>query len=101
MQIPILIEPVEGNGFRSRGGELFALSAEGSTRDEVLEKLRAQLALRMSQGAEFLLLDSAAPPQVNPWIEYAGMFKNDPYFDEWQEAIAENRRKIDENKDIP
>ena len=34
MQIPILIEPVAGNGFRSRGGEPFALSADGATREE-------------------------------------------------------------------
>lgn len=32
---------------------------------------------------------------VNPWLEFAEMFKDDPYFDEWQEAIAENRRKAD------
>ena len=36
----------------------------------------------------------------NPWIEFAGMFKDDPYFDEWQEAIAENRRKADQDPDI-
>jgi len=36
MNIPILIEPVPGNGFRSRGGEPFALSAEGETRAQVL-----------------------------------------------------------------
>ncbi len=39
--------------------------------------------------------------QANPWIEFAGMFKDDPYFEEWPNAIAENRRKIDEDADIP
>jgi hypothetical protein len=38
---------------------------------------------------------------MNPWVECEGMFKNDPYFDEWQQAIAENRRKVDEDPDIP
>lgn len=32
MQIPILIELLPGTGFRSRGGEPFALSADGATR---------------------------------------------------------------------
>ena len=31
MQIPILIEPVAGNGFRFRGGEPFGLSVEGAS----------------------------------------------------------------------
>jgi hypothetical protein len=46
LRIPILIEPVAGKGFRSLGGEPFALSAEGATREEVLAKLHAQLQAR-------------------------------------------------------
>ncbi len=48
MQIPILIEPVAGNGFRSRGGEPFDLSAEGITPEEVRAKLHEQLQARLS-----------------------------------------------------
>jgi hypothetical protein len=101
MHIPILIEPVAGNGFRSRGGEPFALSAEGATRDEVLAKLRAQLESRLRNGAEVVSLDTGAQATENPWVEFAGMFENDPYFDEWQQAIAENRRKADEDSEVP
>jgi hypothetical protein len=101
VQIPILIEPVPGDGFQSRGGEPFALSAHGATRAEVLAKLREQLQARLRDGAEVVTLDLGERPTANPWVEFAGMFKDDPYFDEWQQAIAENRRKIDENRDIP
>ena len=31
MKIAVLIEPVPGNGFRAKGGEPFAMSAEGAT----------------------------------------------------------------------
>lgn len=101
MQIPILIEPVAGNGFRSRGGEPFALSAQGATREEVLEKLREQFHAQLRDGAEMVTLDVAERPFSNPWLEFAGMFKDDPYFDEWQGAIAENRRRMDEDPEIP
>lgn len=101
MQIPILIEPVVGNGYRSRGGEPFALSAEGTTREEVLAKLRAQLQGQLRAGAELLFLDMPVPQDANPWVDGAGMFKDDPYFDQWQQAIAENRRKLDEDPEIP
>jgi hypothetical protein len=40
MQIPILIEPIAGKGYRARGGEPFALVAEGPTREAALAKLR-------------------------------------------------------------
>src|SRR5262245_37315998 len=29
----------------------------------------------------------------NPWMKIAGMFKDDPLFNEWQQAIAEYRQK--------
>jgi hypothetical protein len=101
VQIPILIEPVAGNGFRSRGGEPFALSAEGATREEVLAKLRAQLQTRLRDGAEVVTLTVTEPSAGNPWVEFAGMYRDDPYFEEWQQAIAENRRKVDEDPEVP
>jgi len=101
MPIPILIEPVAGFGFRSRGGEPFGLSAEGATSAEVLAKLREQLVVRLREGAELLSLDVPERLEGNAWVECAGMFKDDPYFEEWQQAIAENRRKIEEDTEIP
>jgi hypothetical protein len=37
----------------------------------------------------------------NPWVEFAGMFKDDPYFDEVIDIMAENRRKMDADPDVP
>jgi len=101
MQNPILIEQVAGNGFRSRGGEPFDLSAEGKTAGEVRVRLQEQLEARLRAGAAIVSLDVTEQHLANPWIEFAGMFKDDPYFEEWQKAIAENRRKIDGDLDIP
>ena len=39
------------------------------------------------------------PP--HPWLPFAGMFKDDPDFQEVVEIIAENRRKMDEDPSIP
>jgi predicted RNase H-like HicB family nuclease len=97
MKIPVRIEPVAGNGYRARTGEPFAFTAEGATREEALERLR-ELIRRLPDGAEVTGVEIPVP---NPWVEFAGMFKDDPYFDEWQAAIAENRRKADEDLDLP
>ena len=37
--------------------------------------------------------------EENPWLAVAGIFQNDPLFDEWQAAIEEYRRKVDEEED--
>lgn len=99
MDIPVLIEPVAGNGFRARGCEPFALVAEGATREEALQKVREQLQDRLQAGAQ--IVPMAVPGQENPWVKFAGMFKDDPLFDDWQAAIAENRRKADADPDVP
>jgi hypothetical protein len=33
--------------------------------------------------------------QPNPWLERAGLFRDDPHWDEFQEAIADYRREVD------
>jgi predicted nucleic acid-binding protein len=37
--------------------------------------------------------------ETNPWIKYAGMFAEDPFFDEFLEGIGAIRKKIDEEYD--
>jgi hypothetical protein len=98
MQIPVLVEPVQNNGYRARSGELFGLSAEGATAEEAVKKLKEQLAARLASGSRVVQI---TVPAEHPWLKGAGMFKDDPLFDEWQEAIAERRRQIDADPDIP
>src|SRR5437868_5067871 len=95
MQIPILIEAVAGNGYRSRGGEPYALSAEGATREEVLAKLQEQLRARIKAGAAIVPLD--VPDEAHPLARFVGMFKDDPLIDQWKQAMADYRRKVDED----
>ena|SRR5438093_263744 len=94
---PVLIEPIAGNGYRARGGEPLPLCAEGATREKALAKLKEQLQARLSNGAELVPLEVPASP--NPWVEFAGMFKDDPLFDDWQKAIEEYRREVDADPD--
>ncbi len=91
MEIAVLIEPIPGKGFRARGGEPFALVAEGPTKEEALKKLRELISSRMQSGAELVSVE--IPANENPWISFAGMFKDDPLFDKWQAVIAKNREE--------
>jgi hypothetical protein len=38
---------------------------------------------------------------IHTWQPYAGMFKDDSLFDEWQQAIAAYRREVHTNADTP
>ncbi len=60
MTIPVLIEPIEGAGFRATGP--FALAAESATREGALARLRELIEARMAAGAEILLLELTVPP---------------------------------------
>jgi hypothetical protein len=99
MEIPVLVEPVAKNGFRARAMEPFSVAAEGATRDEALQKLRQLIVARLVDGTEIVPLQVPAPE--HPLARFAGMFKDDPYFDDWQRAIAEYRRQIEEDPEIP
>ncbi len=47
------------SGFRATGDEPFAISAEGSTRDDALNRLRELIEARTAAGAEIVTLDLA------------------------------------------
>lgn len=96
MQIPVLIEPIAQNGYRARGIEPFAISAKGATREEALAKLRAKIEKRLKKGAQIVGLDvGGASP--HPWMEFAGMFKDDPWIEDWKRSIDEYRKQVDED----
>jgi hypothetical protein len=97
MQIPILIEPIAGNGYRASGGPPLAVVVEAPTREEALAKLKEQLQARLRDGAEIVQLE--LPPATHPLAKFAGMFKDDPLLPEWKEAMAEYRRQVDADPD--
>jgi len=99
MHVPVLVEPVAGNGYRARGMEPLALTAEGATPEEALSKLREQFQARLSGGTNLVELEVGPAP--HPWMPFAGMFKNDSEFNDVLEIMAENRRKMDEDPEVP
>jgi hypothetical protein len=93
VQIPILIERINGNGYRARGGEPLGLSADADTREGALAALREQLRQRLNGDTEMISLEVSEEP--HPLARFAGMFKHDPLFESWQKSIAKYRREVD------
>jgi hypothetical protein len=97
MQIPVLLERIKGDGFRARGSEPFAMTAKGATREEALTKLRTKIQSRLSKGNELVALEVG--PEGNPWVEFAGMFKDDPWIADWKQSVEEYRQRVDDDPD--
>jgi predicted RNase H-like HicB family nuclease len=122
MKIPVSVEQVKGNGYFAKA---LGLTTQAPTREEALSQLKqlmeaapaehgetVWLEVEDAQGLCFGLLqrrlqevqaevDALRAAQPNPWLRMAGIFKDDPYFDEWQQAIEDYRRQIDEDPNIP
>jgi predicted RNase H-like HicB family nuclease len=99
MQISVLIEQIAGNGYRARGGEPLALTADGASQDEALANLREKLQARLSNGAVVVSLE--LPSQAHPLAQFAGMFKGDPLLKHWKKSMKAYRRKVDKDAQKP
>lgn len=95
MQIPVLIEPIDGGRFRARAGEPFASSAEGASAQEAAQMLEHQLLERFRAGAQVSVVNipnGRSAADTHPPLPADDLYKTDWVFQELQEAIAENRR---------
>jgi hypothetical protein len=100
MQIPVLIEPVSGNGFRASTGDPLGLSAVGATREQALGELHQLIKDRLAGGAQLTALEVASAE--HPWAKFAGAWReDDPLIQEWKQAVEEYRRERDEDPDLP
>jgi len=97
MQIPVLIETVDNIGYRATIGQPLVMSAEGTTREEALDHLREAVKDRLKAGAEIASLE--LPNSEHPLARFAGMLKDEPLFEAWQQAIADYRKQRDEEEE--
>jgi predicted RNase H-like HicB family nuclease len=96
MRILVLVEPLEGGGYRARGGEPFGFTAEGKTPAQAIEKLRELIAGKLRNGAQLTHLEIHAPE--NPLLPMQGMYDpNDPEVQGWLQAMQDYRREVEED----
>ena len=99
MKIPVLIETTPDHRYRAAGAEPFAGVVEADTPDAALAQMRRLIDDRVAGGA--LVAELELPEGANPWLDGAGMFRDDPLFDDWQAAIADRRRQVNDSADTP
>ena len=72
----------------------------GATEQEALDRVRALIRDLLSR-TRFVRVEMDVPePHVeNPWLAKAGMFVDDPTWDDFLKAMADYRRKLDEEQE--
>ncbi len=60
------------------------------TPEEAMNQVQVRLTERLAT-AQIVSIEIPAPQSQNPWIEFAGIFKDDPDFAEIAQAIREER----------
>src|SRR5688572_10052703 len=94
MQIPVAIEPIGDGQFRAQSFPPFPAVADGSTRDEAVSKVQAEVNKQVEQGKEVVMVEVPAK-EPNPLMAMAGWLKDDPLYDAWHAEIREYRRQLD------
>jgi hypothetical protein len=99
MKIPVLLEPVGEKRYRASCGAPFVCTAEGDTPHQAYKNLEQQILARIRAGASLASLD--VPLVENGALSFGIFSADDPVVQEWLQIIEENRRKADEEPDLP
>ncbi len=70
------------------------ITAQGETEEEALAELRHSLTRQLKR-ARIVPLEVDLSQSDNAWLQMVGIFKDDPFFEEFQESISTYRRELD------
>lgn len=94
MEYTVLIQPQRNGSFEAIIPALPSCRSRGTTEEEALSKLRLSLReLLQRSKITSIELQERKPNAHDPWQEMAGMWREDPTWDEYQRLIKKNRKR--------
>jgi hypothetical protein len=91
MNATVLIEKIGKSKFRASTAQPIALASEGKSRDEAIRRLRQLASKRIADG-ELIQVDLVTSADANPWVKFAGIWKDHPEFEAFLADIASYRK---------
>lgn len=93
MDVSVVLEKVDGNGYRATALMPTAVVAEAPTRDQAVDRIRALLSDKLAH-SEVIQVEVPASCG-NPWLSIAGTWHNHPDIDDVVDHIEAYRREVD------
>lgn len=85
------------NKYVARVREWPEVVIEENSREEAIKHIKDHLAAYLSQPPEVIQIDlEPAVPSERPWLQFAGMWTDDPTWDDFVAEIAAYRQESDE-----
>src|SRR6266536_2770549 len=96
MQLPVKLKRVANNGYRASVDYPVELAVEGETAELALANFKEAMETKLAEDEQWVFVPiRARTTGEHPWLRFAGDMRDDPLFDEWQQAIKEYRRERD------
>ena len=99
MTYQVVVEPLSQGSYAASVLGWPECRAQGASRQEALTRVRNMFTARLAQ-VEILPLEIEPPKDENPWLKFAGMFEDNPLFDEVLQEIEDYRRELDADEDM-
>ncbi|AFY36201.1 type II toxin-antitoxin system HicB family antitoxin [Calothrix sp. PCC 7507] len=89
MQYQVFVQSPSQNNFVASVVGMPNLTVEGRTEEEAILKVKSALATQLARG-KFVTIEMNLEnqPATTPQMKYAGIFANDPTFDDFMEKLA-------------
>jgi len=91
MNLTAVVERISDDRFRAIISQPFVIESEGRTADEAVHHLR-ELAVERLAAAQVIQIDVPERQGSHPWARWAGVWKDNPDYDDYVASIAEYRR---------
>jgi hypothetical protein len=91
MNTTVLIEKVAKGRFRASTSQPIVLTGEGTSREEAIHDLQQSARKRLAT-AEWVQVELPATPTSNPWLQFAGIWKDHPELEAFLTDISARRR---------
>ena len=99
MTLPVILEPTSDNRVRAHSTVPMSVSAIGDDADEALRLWRLSFRETLPAGAKVVMVNPSET-EDHPLANVAGLLKDHPLFNEWQQAIEEYRRQRDPDDNV-
>ena len=99
MDLTVFIEPQNGR-FKASTSQPVTMETEGASREEALQRLQELASTRLAAG-EVVQLPLPNGQSGHPWMKFAGVWKEHPDFDQFQQNVLDYRHSLDAPESEP